>query len=238
VDVAVIVPCFREPFERVLRTVESALPIGRVIVVDDGCHDAALDALPCEVIHLSENGGCSRALNAGIEALPESAIVCRLDVGDAFYPEAKARQIAALTCSSSPHFDPVSGLVMSPPANWRCRIYTDCVFTGCTNVYPKAIWREVGGHDESLRYCADWDFSMKVQHHAGWRIHDEVTCEAGQHAGGLTDRGQSDPRRARDHAVVAERGRALANPDAFAHLYNERWCHKRGLVPLKRNPPR
>jgi glycosyltransferase involved in cell wall biosynthesis len=241
VEVATIVPCYREPLERVRRTVESALQFGRVIVVDDGCGDATLDALPCDVLHLPDNGGCSAALNAGISLLHDDDIAMRLDVGDVFYAQAKERQIQAVTsggalCSSSPHFDPVSGTEMHPPPNWQRRIYADCVFTGCTNVYRVSVWRDVGGHDETLRYCADWDFSMKVQHHVGWHMHDEPTCEAGQHAGGLTDRGQRDPRRGSDHAVVAERGRALANPDAYAHLYNERWCRHKGIKPLKRKP--
>lgn len=246
-EVATIIPCYRERFDRVLRTVESALAVRnvtRVIVVDDGCDDAGLDSLPCEVVHLSKHGGCSASLNAGIRLLGNDAIACRLDVGDMFYPEPKARQIdsvlSGVRCSSSTHFDPVTGEDWKVPANWARMIYADSVFTGCTNVYRVDVWREVGEHDETLRYCADWDFSMKVQYHIGWRIHDEVTCEAGMYPGGFSDRAQRDPatkkRRVDDRSAVFARGRILSHPDAHAHLFNEKWCRQRGIEPLKRKP--
>lgn len=241
-EVAVIIPCYSEPADRVRRTVESARAVRnvtRVIVVDDGCGMDDVDG--AEVIRLPENRGCSAALNAGIELLADDAIACRLDVGDVFYPDAKARQIDAVLggarCSSSPHFDPVSGETWKPPALWRRRIYTDSMFTGCTNVYRKDVWREVGGHDESLRYAADWDFSMKVEFYIGWHMHDEPTCEAGMHPGGFTDRSQRDPelsrRRDSDQATVRQRGLIFSHPDRFAHLWNPEWCAKRGIQPLR-----
>jgi glycosyltransferase involved in cell wall biosynthesis len=255
VDVATVIPCYREQIDRVRRTVESAAAVGRVIVVDDGCNDETLDLLHDEfacmaenavtVIHLPENGGCSRALNAGIETLSDDAVICRLDVGDVFYPEAKARQIAIVTsgharCSSSPHFDPVENKTWVLDPHWRQRIYRDSKFTGCTNVYRKDVWREVGGHDESLRYIADWDFSMKVEHYIGWHMHDEATCEAGMYPDGHSARAAQDPvtkqRRLDDQSVVSGRGRALSHPDAYAHLYNEKWCRAHGIKPLRRRP--
>lgn len=245
-EVATVIPCYREPFERVARAVNSALSVPgmtRVIVVDDGCQDRALDSLPCEVIHLPANVGCCGALNAGIRSLPEGSIICRLDAGDAFYPEPKARQIEAVTsgracCSSSPHYDPITGEIWTVPANWARRIYADSVFTGCTNVYRKDVWLEVGGHDESLRYLGDWDFSMKVQYYVGWHMHDEVTCDAGMYPDGFSARAQQDPvtakRRVDDRSRVFERGRVFSHPDAYGHLYNEKWCRQHGIKPLKR----
>lgn len=245
--VAVVIPCYREPIKRVRRTVESARAttnVTDVIVVDDGCGDTALDSLDgAHVIHLPENGGCSAALNAGISDLPDDAIVCRLDVGDVFYPEVKARQIDVVLsgrarCSSSSHWDPVTQSAWSVPPNWQRDIYRDSVFTGCTNVYRKDVWLEVGGHDESLRYLADWDFSMKVQYYVGWHMHDEMTCEAGMWPGGFSDRAQANPvtakRRIDDRSRVFERGRVFSHPDAFRHLFDERWCAKRGLTPMRR----
>lgn len=244
--IVTIVPCYREPFARVLATVESALAVpgmDRVIVVDDGCADAGLDALPCDVVHLPENRGCSAALNAGIRLLADSDIACRLDVGDLFYADAKARQLEVVAsgqarCSSSPHFDPVAGEVWQLPADWHRQIYADSVFTGCTNVYRVDVWREVGEHDESLRYLGDWDFSMKVQFYVGWHIHDEPTCSAGMFPDGFSARAQSNPitaaRRIADRSRVFERGRAFSHPDAHAHLWNEDWCRKRNLEPLRR----
>lgn len=247
--VAVIIPCYREPIERAESTVASALNtrgVDRVIVVDDGCNDEALGSLcphGVEVLHLPENRGCSGALNAGIALLDDDDVACRLDVGDHFYPEAKARQLDVVIsgqarCSSSPHFDPVSRSTWHIPENWRSRIYTDSVFTPCTNVYRVSVWREVGGHDETLRYKADWDFSMKVQAYVGWHMHGEATCDAGMYPDGFTAQAVADPvkRAVRDECnrIVSTRGRALAHPDAYAHLFSEKWCRKRGLVPMRR----
>jgi glycosyltransferase involved in cell wall biosynthesis len=244
--VTVVVPCYREPLERVRRTVESALAthgVDRVIVVDDGCAASDLDTLESEVVHLPERRGCSGALNAGIALLGYDDIVCRLDVGDLFYPEPKARQIAVVAsgevrCSSSPHFDPVLGLPWRVPADWCSRIFFDSCFTPCTNVYRVSVWREVGGHDESLRYKADWDFSLKVQAHVGWHMHDEITCSAGMFPGGFTARALESPikRQLRDwcNTIVSQRGQALAHPDAFEYLFSDKWCARRGIAPLRR----
>lgn len=247
--VAVVIPCYREQIDRVHKTVESALAtrnVTDVIVVDDGCNDQGLGTLVSamvNVLHLPRNRGCSGALNAGIQDLPDDAIICRLDVGDEFYPGPKARQIDVVLsgqarCSSSPHFDPVAGEFWAVPDNWRRHIYSDSVFTGCTNVYRKDVWLEVGGHDESLRYLADWDFSMKVQYYVGWHMHDEATCAAGMYPDGFSARAQFDPvtkqRRVDDRSKVFERGRVFSHPDAHAHLFNEKWCRKRGLTPLRR----
>lgn len=244
--VAVIIPCFKEAKDRVQRTVDSALAVPNVdlvIVVDDGgdCGFVPVGLRPdrrLEGMSLSRNLGPAGALNAGIRMLTEDAVICRLDVGDVFYPEAKAAQIETVLsgeflCSSSPHFDPVAARVWMPPADWERHIYRDSVFTGCTNVYRKEVWKEVGGHDESLRYLADWDFSMKVQHAIGWDLFPEATCEAGMHPGGYSDRAQRSAatkmQRVEDHARVARRGRRLSHPDAFRHLSDPRWLAKRGL---------
>ncbi len=242
----VVVPCYREKLDRVEATVDSALAtrgVDRVIVVDDGCNDEDLDTLGVDVIHLPGNLGCSGALNAGIAPLADDDIVCRLDVGDHFYPDAKGRQIKVVAsgqsrCSSSPHFDPVSGKAWRPPSSWPRRIYADSAFTPCTNVYRVSVWREVGGHDETLRYKADWDFSMKVQYHVGWHMHPEVTCDAGMYPDGFTAQAIQDPakRAVRDECnrIVSLRGHIFSHPDLHAHLWNEKWCKKRGLTPMMR----
>lgn len=243
--VAVVIPCYREAIDRVARTVESARAVSnvnRIVVVDDGCANLELDGIGVDVVRLADNRGCSAALNAGIESLPDDAIACRLDVGDEFFADAKARQIDVVLsgtarCSSSPHFDPVSGETWIVPARWRHDIYRDSVFTGCTNVYRKDVWLQVGGHDESLRYCGDWDFSMKVQHAVGWHMHDEATCSAGMFPDGFSARSEGIPRlkklRADNRTEVTLRGRILSHPDAYKHLRDPGWCRKRGLVPRK-----
>jgi glycosyltransferase involved in cell wall biosynthesis len=244
-EVVTVIPCYREPIAEVTRSLDSALSVSdRAIIVDDGAGQADLDTLAGDrvtVVHRAANGGPSAALNDGIAAAPEDAIICRLDVRDVFYSEPKRRQIALVAsgqarASCSPHFDPVAGADFHPPADWQRRIYTDSCFTGVSTVYERSVWAEVG-IDTSFRWAEDWRFSLLIHHYVGFAMFPEVTCSAGMFPGGHTDcsgnRDKFDKREA-DRARVVTLGQILSSPDKFAHLYNERWCKKRGIAPMRR----
>lgn len=244
--VVVVVPSYNEPLERIERTIASAFAtpgVDLVRVVDDGSGIpvglAPRDRL--EVLRCLRNGGPSAALNAGIRSLPADAIICRLDVGDVFYPEPKARQIAMVKSGApavcSWRFDPVAGRVCPIREDWARRIYTDCQFSGTATVFTKAAWLECGGFDESLRWCDDWRFSVAVHAHIGWTVFPEVTGEHGEFPGGHSDvNGDRERRKLRNEhrARAAKMCAVLGSPDKYAHLFNEEWCRKRGVVPMKR----
>ena len=244
--VVAVVPCFNEPIERIERTVASALAtpgVDLVRVVDDGS-DVPVDLAPrerLEVLRCVVNGGPSAALNAGIRSLPDGAIICRLDVGDMFYPEPKARQIemvkAGVPAVCSWRYDPVGDRVCEIREDWARRIYTDCQFSLTAAVFTKAVWIECDGFDESLRWTDDWKFSAAVQAYVGWTVFPEVTGEHGEHPGGHSDV-SGDPekmkRRQRDRVRTVRFCAALGDPERHAHLFNEHWCRKRGLTPMKR----
>jgi hypothetical protein len=221
-EVVTVIPCYREPIDEVRKSLESALAVSDHV----------------RIIHADTNGGPGAALDIGTRAAPEGSIICRLDVRDCFYPEAKLRQIETVRsgrcrASASYHFDPVTNSVHVPPPKWQTRIYTDSVFTQISTVYERSVWEEIG-IDATLRWAEDWLFLLRVQHYIGWSLFPEVTCSAGMFAGGHTDRGGSS--RDLDRVRVVEMGRILSHPDAYAHLYNEKWCRKRGITPLKRKP--
>lgn len=245
--VVVVMPCHREPIAEVQKSIDSALAVPiegiRVTLVDDGTGREDLDALGSDrvtVIHRDTNGGPSAALDTGIASTAPGSVICRLDVKDEFYPEPKARQIETvlrgIPASCSPHWDPVRNYEHHPPPDWRKRIYSDSCFTGVTTVYRRDVWERVG-IDTSIRWAEDWRFSMLIEHIVGFDLFPEVTCSAGMYAGGHTDctsnRAKYDAREA-DRARVVTLGRALSHPDAYAHLYNPKWCAKRGIEPLKR----
>ena len=246
--VYVVMPCHREPLDAVAESLASALAVdARVVIVDDGTGRTDIDALRTErvtILHRAANGGPSAALNDGIASTPAGSVICRLDVRDVFYPEAKGRQtetvLGGVQASCSPHFDPVDDHVFTPPADWRRRIYTDSCFTGVTTVYHRSVWERVG-IDTSFRWAEDWRFSLLIEHMVGFEIFPEVTCSAGMFPGGHTDC-STNPRkrelREADRARVLELGRALNHPDMYAHLYNEAWCAKRGKTPLPRRAKR
>jgi hypothetical protein len=240
--VVVIVPCYREPVDEVAKTVESALAVPNVtdvIIVDDGAGQAELDALASDrvrVIHRAANGGPAAALDDGIRAAPTDSVICRLDVRDRFYPEAKARQIDTVLsgkcrASASPHFDPVKGAVHTPVEKWQTLIYSVSQFTQMSTVFERSVWQEIR-IDTSFRWAEDWRFCMLTQHYIGWEMFPEVTCSAGMFPGGYTDRG--GPNRDSDRKRVYQLGQVLGHPDKYAHMYNPEWCKRRGLTPLRR----
>lgn len=238
--IIVVVPCYREPTDEVAGTIESAQAVAdRVIVVDDGAGQYELDSLRSnrvEVWHRNLNGGPAAALDDGIAAAPEGSIICRLDVRDRFYADAKLQQIETVRsgqcrASASPHFDPVAGKVHTPHENWRTLIYSVSQFTQMSTVFHRSVWQEIG-IDTSFRWAEDWRFCVLVQHYIGWHMFHEVTCSAGMFPGGYTDRG--GPGRDADRKRVYKLGQVLGKPERYAHLYNPEWCARRGLTPLKR----
>lgn len=243
--VYVVMPCHREPLDAVVASLDSALAIlgANVVIVDDGVARDDLDALRSPrvtVLHRTENGGPSAALDDGFRSTPHGSVLCRLDVRDSYYPDAKARQIETVQrgtpASCSPHFDPVAGRVHVPPRNWRTRIYTDSCFTSISMAIRRDVWERVG-IDTTLRWAEDWRFLMLIEHTIGFEMFDEVTCAAGEFAGGHSDVTASrEKRELRDSHVarVYEIAQALAHPDKYAHLYSEQWCAKRGRKPLPR----
>jgi hypothetical protein len=242
--VVVVVPCYNESNERIERTVASALVtpgVDLVRVVDDGS-DVPVSPAPrakLDVMRCPSNGGPSAALNVGIRSLPDDAIVCRLDVGDEFYPEPKSRQIAMVKAGApavaSARFDPVAERVVPIANGWKRGIFGGCQFANTATVFTKQTWLDVGGYDESLRWCDDWRFSAAVQAHVGWQIMNEATGSHGEFPGGHSDvRGESKARRQADRARVVEICHALASPDKHAHLFDEDWCRKRGVIPIRK----
>lgn len=238
-NVVTVIPTYRDTLEQLSSSVESALAVtgmDGVLMVADGAPRIPREVLDrfgpdgrVRLLVLEKNRGCPAALNAGIAELANDALVCRLDAGDVFYPEIKLRQVlehrarSEVRCSFSEHHDSVTGATRMPSARlWSRGIYADNQFCASTTVFTKQVWLDVGGYDESLRYGDDWDFHMRVQHLIGWTPFWDVTCSAGELAGGLTDSARRDPakRKLRDEHVarVHEQGRALSHPDL-----NKKW---------------
>jgi glycosyltransferase involved in cell wall biosynthesis len=238
-DVIVVIPCHREPLELLDRSVESAVAtpgVEGVLLVVDGAdpqlaHDVAAAhaiAVAVQVLPLERNVGCAAALNAAIRCLETDTIIARLDCGDAFYPETKTRQLAEMLergsrASFSGHHDIITGKTWLPSADlWASAVFRDSQFAASTTVFRREAWIAVGGYDESLRYADDWDFALRMQHLVGWSLHHDVTGDAQEHPGGISDAARRDrtklKRRAIDTAHVHDVARALSHPDL-----NKRW---------------
>lgn len=245
--VMVVMPCYREDPARVSASIATALamPIVDMVTVVDDASPVPLVLPPNErvtVIRRSVNGGPSAALNTGIRTFPDDSIVARLDVGDLYRAEAKTRQIEMVRTGGhravcSWHWDPVRHFVRTLAPNWRQAIYIDNQFASTAGVHERSVWEEVGGYDDSKRWTDDWRFAIAVQALVGWTELPEVTGDHGMFPGGHSDVSSDPIRRAardRDMAHTVEYARAMGAPDKYAHLFNPKWCKKRGIEPLKR----
>lgn len=193
--IGVVVPTFNESADRLIASLTSIVQTMallpqpfQVVVVDDG------SAVPVEIpddvdervgiLRLTANVGPAAALNAGCaELIAQGAtVIARLDVGDVWFPESKALQLAdaldtGCAASFSPSFDEATGRARPVSARWATQLYRDNQFQASTTIVRVDV-AEAIKFDESLRYCDDWDFAMRVQHAYGWRHFDAVTGTA------------------------------------------------------------
>ena len=193
--ITAIVPCYNEPADRLDATLASIEAIGdvRIIVVDDGSDVAPEIARDVGLVVLPKNKGCAAALNAGIAEAEEDSWILRVDCGDTVFKkreQLEACSAAGKWASFSDSFDLVNQQKVGTAINWRSRIFTDGQFAASTTVFHKSIWYHVK-FDESLRWCDDWDFAVKVQAKFGWFHFPEVTANVGCFPGGVTDRGKT-----------------------------------------------
>lgn len=163
-------------------------PNYEVIVVDDGSSDRTGSA--CQRIsdsrfrYLNQGRlGRPKALNCGIQAARGTYIAIN-DADDLSFPYrlhyameflGRHRTVAFL----GTHFVETSVFHESVPdrmlieaassvrrgvANWpsRSTVYRKNLFNNSTLVYPKSTWSAVGGYDESLSLCEDYDFYLRA----------------------------------------------------------------------------
>lgn len=211
-----------ERLSRSVRSALETPGVDGVLCVGDGGPDlvspgdlwASLDIPPAEVattdvglLHGSGDGrlviylpdwidrrGLAAALNAGISLVEDDTLICRLDVGDAFFPELKGRQIESAlnntmfkTPSFAGHHNAVTGATYLPNGKlWHVGIFAGNQFSASTTVFHRRVWTEVGRYDESLAEAYDWDFAMRVQYRMGWRFFYDVTGDTDSfHVGGI-----------------------------------------------------
>lgn len=104
------------------------------------------------------------------------------------------------------------------------------VFTNSNAVFPRSVWRRVGGFDRGYRICTDLDFNLKVARIAPFAIIDEVLCEYFQHHDSLyrsntsASRGESP---AQFEADLIRLRHALHSYDPASHTgrqwYGQAW---------------
>lgn len=191
--ISVVVPAYNESIKDLRRTLVSiwqTVDDAEVIVIDDGSTEP-VD--PIEVAtgspatstfvveRLEPNRGPAAALNVGYD-LATNDYIARLDVGDIWFPRAKRSQIDRVIAKSEPAsfsrcVDEVSHDTRPLAPHWAGAIYRDNQFQLSTSIVAKSTWQAIR-FDESLRYCDDWDWSMRVQHAVGWTCFNMTTGTA------------------------------------------------------------
>jgi glycosyltransferase involved in cell wall biosynthesis len=157
-----------------------------VVVVDDGSTDRTSSIAegygPLLTLVRQENRGLSAARNAGISAATGSVIVL-CDSDDFLLPTHVEQAVSLLEGAPKTwvtseamllpqgEFNPRRGVLWAgtvPPGK-QLEVMTEGNFVSIFSTFPREMFDEVGGFDESLRTCEDWDLWLRALL-AGWRV--------------------------------------------------------------------
>lgn len=216
--VTVVVPAYNETVADIMATVSSATHAGalEVIVVDDGSAERPQLPPHCGMSYYRiEHRGISAAVNEGFRQA-STPLVGWLSVGDLYAKEKLSVQVARMRderahASFTDYIDASSGEYRQTNPDWSSRIWTDNQFSMSTALLHRGVWRDVGGLDENLQWCQDWEFACKVQAHCGWLHIAEALMTGAVAAPGRHsyrgDHGAGRDRKQRDRCRVAKRWR-------------------------------
>jgi len=182
--VSVVVPAYNAAatiFSTLARLNRQSFPDFEVIVVDDGSTDETLSVAQAAAIQDPRiwlirklNGGVSSARNAGLAAAT-GLWTLFLDADDWLDDDFLTRMLAALSAQPGSRVARCrharvgpSGAQMAGPENDPDQEHFFETLarraTGATHAYltETALVREVGGFDETLRICEDWDLWQRI----------------------------------------------------------------------------
>ena len=204
-DVALVIPCFNQG-RYLADAIDSALaqsvPFAEIVVVDDGSTDDTREVAaryPQVRCITQANRGLSVARNTGTRET-RSELLVFLDADDRLSADAVA---AGLDCfARNPdctfvygHFRNVTddGTVLPTPAFRPC---PDDAYVGflrhnlvgmhATVMYRRDRLLEVGGFDETLPACEDYDLYLRVARNGRVASHERVIADYRRHAANLS----------------------------------------------------
>ena len=177
--VSVIIPTFNRAY-CVAESIRSVLAQSEleIIVVNDGSTDETVKELASfptiQVINLAENHGVSYARNKGLEQA-RGSLICFLDSDDLWeegkikaqvqwmqgHPECKAVYTDELWIRNGVRVNP-----MNKHQKFSGDIFRQClplcIVSPSSVMLRKSVLDEVGGFDESMSVCEDYDLWLRI----------------------------------------------------------------------------
>ncbi|MBA3526585.1 MAG: glycosyltransferase [Sphingomonas sp.] len=189
-SVAIVIPCFRQA-QFLAAAIESALDqtaaAAEIIVVDDGSDDDSSEVArryrEVELIR-QDNRGLAAARNAGLRQARADKIIF-LDADDRLLPSAVR---AGLECFAQ---EPAAAFVYGAFREVRGRSehqrfvraesHTDlirCNWIACVDavMFDRAKLLAIGGFDQSLGMCEDWDAFLRLSRTHPFGSHQEAVA--------------------------------------------------------------
>ncbi len=187
VELSVIIPTYNRA-DFVLEAVASVLaqdywqdhPAGEILVVDDGSTDeteAALKPWADKIAYVRRpRAGVSAARNLGLK-LTRGDLVAFLDSDDLWKPEKLSRQVqffqghpdAVVVCSEEIWIR--RGIFVNPRKKHRKysgRVFDKflplCLLSLSSALFRRRVFEEIGGFDEDLPACEDYDLGLRLAH--------------------------------------------------------------------------
>lgn len=217
--------------EAISSVINQQRPADEIIVVDDGSEvsPAPLIAEFQDIILLRKsNGGLSSARNAGLRRA-RSRYITFLDADDRLEPNAIATGIACF--ARRPEAAMVYGGHRRIQADGKAigqprfravgkDVYAD-LLTGnhismhATVLYRREILIELGGFDEGLRRCEDYDIYLRLARSHAIATHPEIIAEYRRHARNMSREGREMLR-----AVLAVHDRHRPQSGALLKAWN------------------
>jgi glycosyltransferase involved in cell wall biosynthesis len=178
-------------------------PPDEIVVVDDGSTDDTRDWVPVEyptVVYIrQENTGVSAARNRGV-AECNSEWIAFLDSDDEWRPNKLERQSEALTANPTYHLCHSNeiwirdgrrvneGKRHAKSGGWIFQHCLPlCVISPSAAVVRRTLFEELGGFDETLPVCEDYDLWLRIcARHPVLFLEEPLTVKYGGHADQLS----------------------------------------------------